>query len=254
MKVSNDSGVTWNFNYGTAVGDIGNNVTTGTNKTITWSYSGAFSNKFQIKIVANDLAIDGGPCEITSVSYSGGTYNTVQIALQCWLKENINAGKMLDSTLDQLNDTVIQKYCYSGDEGNCSQYGGLYQWGEAMQYSMVEGAQGICPDGWHIPTYADFLELKASVGNDANSLKAIGQGLLGGIGTNTSGFSAMLGGSMFPPEFHAATSYNSLGGWGQFWSSTGTNPYYLNLGSIYSDLALPQLNPPYGISVRCIQN
>src|SRR3989344_1739551 len=58
-----------------------------------------------------------------------------------------------------------EKYCYSDTESNCTSDGGLYQWGEAMQYAAScngtgEGSeacatpvQGICPTSWHIPTH-----------------------------------------------------------------------------------------------------
>jgi len=43
-------------------------------------------------------------------------------------------------------------YCYNNDEWHCDEYGALYQWNEMMDYASTEGAQGICPTGWHIPT------------------------------------------------------------------------------------------------------
>jgi hypothetical protein len=78
-------------------------------------------------------------------------------------------------TAQTANDT-IEKYCYNDDPLNCALYGGLYQWNEAMQWSTTPGTQGICPPGWHIPTYAEFQTLSSSVGGDGNALKAIGQG------------------------------------------------------------------------------
>ncbi len=38
---------------------------------------------------------------------------------------------------------------------NCDAYGGLYQWGEMMQYDTTEGTHGICHTGWHLPTDAE---------------------------------------------------------------------------------------------------
>jgi len=45
----------------------------------------------------------------------------------------------------------------------CANYGALYQWDEAMQYSAVEGAKGICPVGWHVPSDANFTSLTRTV-------------------------------------------------------------------------------------------
>ena len=99
-----------------------------------------------------------------------------------------------DNRRDQENNGSIEKYCYDNDTINCEVFGGLYQWNEAMQYKTSGGSQGICPDGWHIPTLTDFEKLKDTVNTDGNSLKAIGEGLENGAGTDTTGFSALLAG------------------------------------------------------------
>ena len=72
MEVSSDNGDTWNYSYGAATGNIGTSVNSidGLTKTITWTYSGSFSDQFQIKIIANDLVVDGGPCADPTVVYT----------------------------------------------------------------------------------------------------------------------------------------------------------------------------------------
>ncbi len=131
---------------------------------------------------------------IPTVLYEGKIYNTVLIGTQCWLRENLNVGTRIDGALEQTSGNGIEKYCYDNLEANCTTYGGLYQWNEAMQYVTNESAKGICPTGWHIPTLAEFQTLSTEVGGDGNALKAIGQGVDAGAGTNTSGFSALLAG------------------------------------------------------------
>jgi len=69
---------------------------------------------------------------------------------------------------------VIEKYCYFNQARACSVLGGLYEWPEAMQYSTTEGAQGVCPDGWHIPTDKEWLELEAALGMPPEQLDSIG--------------------------------------------------------------------------------
>ena len=139
--------------------------------------------------------VGGEPCPgVPTISYAGKTYNTVQIGDQCWLKENLNLGTMNVDNENQTDDSIIEKYCYNNDEANCDKYGGLYEWNEAMQYVTTEGAQGICPDGWHIPTQQEYNILIDAVDSSGNALKAVGQGTYDGAGTNTSGFSALLSG------------------------------------------------------------
>ena len=200
MQVSSDNGATWNFNFGSANGDIGPNVTVGNNKTITWNYSGGFNPNFMIRIFANDETADGNNCG--KVYYEGGPnsdgggdyYNTIQIGTQCWMKENLNVGTRINGNVDQTNNSTIEKYCYGDLPASCTTlgYGGLYQWDEAMQYVTTPGTQGICPTGWHIPTEEEFATLSTFVGGNGNALKEIGlNSASGGEGTNTSGFSAL---------------------------------------------------------------
>jgi len=97
------------------------------------------------------------PCpETPTVDYEGQLYNTVQIFSQCWLKENLNVGTKITGYHDMTNNGILEKYCYNNSTDHCTQYGGLYQWLEVMQYVTVQGSRGICPIGWHIPTDEEF--------------------------------------------------------------------------------------------------
>src|ERR1035441_478554 len=102
-----------------------------------------------------------------------------------------------------------------------------------MQYVTSEGARGICPTGFHIPTYAELQTLGTTVSNDGNALKAVGQGTGDGAGTNTSGFSALLTGALSSTRF-----FVGLGNSAAFWSSTsygGNYAYLMSLYDIYSN-------------------
>lgn len=198
--------------------------------------------------------IGGCPCPGTppTVDYAGQVYNTVLIGSQCWLKENLNVGTMINGSGDQANNSTIEKYCYGNNSANCDTYGGLYQWNEAMQYVITEGAQGICPPGWHIPTRADFDALIRSVRRDANALKAIGQGTGDGAGTNTSGFSGLLAGLR-----SNSGNFVNLGGDAYVWSSTqysATNAHILFLSFADGNFYQLALNKNFGFSVRCLKD
>lgn len=135
------------------------------------------------------------PCPGTpTVEYEGKTYNTVQIGKQCWLKENLNVGTMIPGMQNAQQGNGPEKYCYNDNETNCDTDGGLYQWDELMSYSTTEGARGICPHGWHVPTKEEFHTLRVTAGWVGNELKAKGQGYGDGAGTDRTGFSAQLTG------------------------------------------------------------
>ena len=96
---------------------------------------------------------------IPEVEYGGEVYPTVLIGDRCWLAKNLNVGKRIDHDIESSDNDTIQKYCMYNLEAYCDYYGGLYQWDELMQYDATGNGQGICPDGWRIPTVEDYALL-----------------------------------------------------------------------------------------------
>jgi len=199
------------------------------------------------------------PCSGTpTVTYAGKIYNTVQIGSQCWLKENLDVGTRINGSLEQINNGIIEKYCYNDDSATCTTYGGLYQWAEAIQYkngatnttspnpAFTGTVQGICPTGWHIPTNDEFTALSTTVSGNASALKAIIEG-----GTNTSGFSALLAGYR-----NYLGTFGSLGYYTYFWSSSENHAitstaYYMGLSLNGSSIYQGYDDKVVGHSVRC---
>ena len=80
------------------------------------------------------------PCPgVPTVEWGGKTYATVLVGDRCWLKENLDYGMRIDGLEAQGDNSTVEKYCYNDDPLNCITYGGLYQWGEAMQYQTTPG-------------------------------------------------------------------------------------------------------------------
>jgi uncharacterized protein (TIGR02145 family) len=141
---------------------------------------------------------------IVGASSKKSTLDTTYI--QTWMAENLNVGvqvigNLLDPNYSGMhNDSVIEKYCYNDSVHNCNIYGGLYTWDEMMQYDTVEGVQGVCPDGWRLPTLAEWDTLVAYFGGPIvaeGSLKETGTlhwMAPNDDATNASGFSARAGG------------------------------------------------------------
>jgi uncharacterized protein (TIGR02145 family) len=253
MEVSNDGGTTYNFACTQVTGDIGTGISKGTGKHIIWNFvrehSGESGTNFKIKIIADNNLGD-------QIYYADKIYNTVTIGTQIWLQENLNVGTMINSASEadsMRNNGIIEKYCYDNDTTNCTTYGGLYQWNEAMQYITTAGAQGICPAGWHIPTDVEFATLSTTVGGDGNALKAIGQGTTAGAGTNASGFSALLAGY----RYYNGGTFSTLGSYSYFWrsiefdASNATNIYLTGSDSSFN---VNGSSKEDGFSVRCLKN
>ncbi len=201
-----------------------------------------------------NLTIERFCAGVPTVTYEGKTYNTVQMGTQCWLRENLDVGKMIISVNyadTAKNNGIIEKYCFYNDTSNCRIYGGLYNWREAMAYSKEPGARGICPENWHLPTQAEFEALYNIVNNDGNALKAFGVGALSGIGTNASGFSALIAG--------ARDTWHFGGGVTLFWSSThdynGAQAYRIYLNDSVSSIGFGFMDTRFdGYSIRCIKD
>ncbi|MDP3149076.1 MAG: LamG-like jellyroll fold domain-containing protein [Ignavibacteria bacterium] len=189
---------------------------------------------------------------IDSITYGGKIYHTVKIGTQTWLKENLDIGTMILGTENLSNNSIMEKYCYDNNPMNCDTYGGLYQWNEAMQYATTLGTQGICPTGWHIPTNQEFDTLAVFVNNDGNALKAEGEGTGVGMGTNMSGFTALLAG-----DFYDYTRiFKDIGSTGNFWTSnSGPFIFYVNSSDAFAGLSVSgAANENYGFSVRCLKD
>lgn len=107
------------------------------------------------------------PCpEAPSVSYGGHEYATIQIGTQCWLQEDLKIGEQIQGDAHPANNGNIEKFCLFNDPLNCELFGGLYEWDELMAYENEENAQGICPEGWHIPSLDEWQTLKDFVSGD----------------------------------------------------------------------------------------
>jgi uncharacterized protein (TIGR02145 family) len=125
-----------------------------------------------------------------------------------------------------------------------------------MQYVTTEGAKGICPTGWHMPTEAQAQVLVSFVSNDGNALKKEDQGSGAGQGTNTSGFSALLAGA----KGYSGGPFQGLGDWTSFYvgkiGSCGyACVYSIGIVSTTSVITLGQgAMPSWGLSVRCIKD
>jgi uncharacterized protein (TIGR02145 family) len=154
---------------------------------------------------------DGLPCAGTpTVSDGTQTYDTVRIGTQCWMQQNLNVGTMVPSSQTQVPANV-EKYCYDDDADNCHVWGGLYQWAMAMNGSTTEGARGICPAGWHVPTLTEWQTLAFYVGGATvagQALKASGTSLWldGNVGTDAYNFSLLPAGARFGSSFLGLTA------------------------------------------------
>lgn len=80
----------------------------------------------------------------------GKKYKTVKIGTQTWMAQDLDYGG---------EDGDIGS-CPDNDPNNCSKYGRLYDW---------ENAMFSCPDGWHLPDDAAWQTLTSFAGGSATA-------------------------------------------------------------------------------------
>ncbi len=239
-----------NHTYNPADGDVITCVVTSNASCITGNP--AVSNA--ITMVVNPAV---QPCPgIPTISYGGKTYNTVQIGTQCWLKENLDIGIRINGSQEQTNNGILEKYCYNDLEANCGIFGGLYQWNEIMQY-ITASNQGICPQGWHLPTDNDWSVLADYLGGESVAGgKMKEQGLTTWASpnfnaTNASGFTALPAGQRNNPLNFGDLTISTT-----YWASSkdGDWGYYRFLSNSHDHLIRYSSPVTYGYSARCLKD
>jgi uncharacterized protein (TIGR02145 family) len=229
-----------------------------TAKTICW-YDGGSS-------WINMTNRDGEYCD--SVTIGTKTYHGVIIGTQCWMKENLNAGTAILGSADQTDNGLLEKYCYENTTSNCTNYGGLYQWNEMMQYVTTPGAQGICPAGWHIPTDGEWCRLEMHLDDSVLNCTETGYrgydagGKLKEEGTThwaspNTGATDSCRFTALPGGYRGTTgSFYQFSYYGCFWSSSenSANAWFQRLVYSNSQAYRQAFSKNNGYSVRCIRN
>lgn len=220
--------------------------------------------------------LEESPCPPV-IDIDNNTYQTAWINNKCWMAENLKVTRYSDNTeiafpganedLWQNNTTGAYAW-YNNQISNKDLYGALYNW------FAVTNAKGLCPEGWHIPTQEEWVELENFIpepiqqkGNKLKSCRQVNSPLGGDcntdehprwdqhnthFGTDVYGFSALPGGRR-----ESGGNTNQLGSFCWWWSSTflsETHAYsrYLSNGSGgYNDFSMLK---NFGFSVRCVKD
>ncbi len=190
----------------------------------------------------------GGTPPGTVTDYDGNVYDIIEIGTQTWLKQDLRSLHYADGS------TIEGVYAYEDNESYVADYGRLYTWNAAMG---VGKAQGVCPDGWHVPSKPEAEILQDFLGGHmvaGGKMKETGfthwfepnEGA-----TNESGFSARGAGQRGQSGnyINLMDSYN-------FWTSTENGDKAQHMGLLHdSDNSTFQLHiKTIGWSVRCIKD
>lgn len=254
----------------------------------------------------NEMGISyGNIISFTPLSFYCGTdsvldheqnvYHTVKIGSQCWLKENMRcttspstgtyivhikdntyhsaySGKRAyfpnnDSILAMGPAGVLYNWCAAVDTFNTT-YGELSAVSTAPNVVFNGHRQGICPEGWHIPTSDEYDELFVFINTDStnrcnNTDGSIAKALASEEGWAVSYSSCTPGNapnsnnssdlSIYPSEFNSSglgTRCNLIcanqNGQNNTWGRSISNNYATVYGAINAK--------SYGLTVRCLRD
>ncbi len=195
-----------------------------------------------------------------SLSPAADALPTIQIGTQKWMSKN------LDVAFYRNGDPIPQviaptawaglttgAWCYyNNDPIQGNKYGKLYNW------YAVNDPRGLAPQGWHIPSDAEWTTLAITLGGSS-----VAGGKMKEPGTlnwttpnteadNSSGFAGLPGGGR---NSNGAFSNVTYGGY--WWSATGrsnTSAWYRNLYYTNGNINRNSGNKQFGFSVRCLRD
>src|SRR5664280_535547 len=162
----------------------------------------------------------------TMTDQDSNVYKTITIGTQTWMAENLRTTKYRDgSSILNITDNTVWTYLttvafcnYNNTKSadTIATYGRLYDW-----YAATD-SRNIAPTGWHVPTVAEWTTLTTYLGGDSvagGKMKETGTThwkTPNIAATNESGFTILPSGW----RYYKDGSFNSLGAFGEIWSST----------------------------------
>ncbi len=236
-----------------------------------------------VVVLVDEKSCPLAPC-VTDVD--GNMYSTVQIGGQCWMRSNLRTTRYADGTAVPVGNSAFSEtnpyyYDYSNQRFTLRERGYLYNWPAVMHNqsssnTMPSDVQGICPDGWHLPSYAEWTELENYVksqsqyrcGGNSNDIAKAMVSAYGwknynntvsclpgtdSVTNNATGFSAIPAGKC---------AYGSLSSCYEdcyLWSTTdygngSTTAYYRRLTYGNTNFPIGRDVKSYGCSVRCLKD
>jgi len=210
----------------------------------------------------------------------GKEYDTVLIGSQCWMAENLNYDNGCSS--NGWVDSTDTGWCgYYNGSSTDDTYGLLYQWSAAMNGTTTEGAQGICPAGWYIPSHNDWTDLERQICSDIGNSSCdttfpyntsttgyLGDGEAPAMAASTTLWTddllvqdttnfATSGLDVFPAGYRLYLNgdYNNRSNFASLWSSTENGTLAWRRYLIYNNTGVIRLSndKAYGFSVRCLR-
>ncbi|MBR5983708.1 MAG: hypothetical protein IK025_08335 [Bacteroidales bacterium] len=193
----------------------------------------------------------------------GNHYGAIKIGSQIWMTENLRYEGNIPLG-SETSYTTAYRYYPDNNSSNVATYGYLYNWPAAMNGASSSsanpsGVQGICPNGWHLPSKAEWSQLTTVLGGDSTAgamLAGNASAWENGTLTNSEYFGTIGFGAL--PAGYSLDYYRNFGHDAHFWTSTeydNGNAYYRSIHYNYTYIGEPHTDhEDYGFSVRCVRD
>jgi len=275
IKASDDDGDTWNLPCAHLTGDIGEGVMPGPEKHVIWDFykdnPNVSGDHYRVQVTANAKYI---------TDIDENRYRYIKIGNQVWLSKNLrvthyrNGDPIPNVTGSSAwSNLTTGAYCaYDNSGANANMYGYLYNW------YTVNDSRNIAPEGWHVPSDEEWMELESYLGMSQSELNIVGDrgkedqigGKLKETGTvhwylfldgttNESKFTALPGGyrNGYDGEFGYGWHQVGLGYDAYFWTSTenkSSSAWCRQLEGVSSAIIRTAPTKRLGTSIRCIRD
>ena len=185
---------------------------------------------------------------------------TITIGTQVWMTKNLDVSTFrngdpisqakTDEEWEKAGQNKQPAWCYyDNDPANGVKYGKFYNW------YAVNDKRGLAPEGYHVPTDAEWTQLSDYLGGEdveGKKMKSTSGWIENGNGSNESGFNGLPGGLR---GGHGTFYY--VGKSGYWWSSTEDDTSdawgrYLNYTNGY--VLSYDFSKEGGFSVRCLRD
>lgn len=228
---------------------------------------------------------------VECTDFEGNNYAVVKIGNQWWMAENLRSTKYADGTsiphvtsdedwaaMRSISGSKERAYCYFNNSEASNTV--LYTYTAATNdapYDGVSYAQGIAPNGWHIPGTGEWYELRDYLINNGHNYDGsssgsyIAKSLASNSGwdtnntegspgnnqltNNRSGFNALPTG--FRKDYYGRFHFNSKK-YARWWcrpvGNSGSTNFGLNYASKYFFTDGDNTGSSCGFSVRCVKN
>src|SRR5574344_6948 len=186
------------------------------------------------------------------LDYQGYTYHLYRVGGNCWMRENFRATQYADGS-----DIPDTRY-YNDDPSNLDTYGRLYTYYAATRTNpalpitqFTDSVQGVCPDGWHVPSESEWVNLASSTGAAGFESLISASHWLKSIGTSDAeGFNFLPGGYYNSSTHRYERSTTS----GYYLTTTVVSIHPLVAGCHCNcpQITIVNMLPSSGFNVRCV--